>query len=324
MKKMSKVMFILGMIFTTAILFVPGYSYAQYPEKSITIIVPWAAGGVTDTTTRALSSVTGRYLPVALAVLNRPGAGGSIGQTELVKAKPDGYTIAMNTGSCLFIEPLIHKLPYSKDDYIIIMQVFSEDSIIAAYPDRPYNNMREMIDYAKSHPKEIKFGIHAPLTTGHLAALQLQLDNKVEFKIVPMGGGGPMKTALLGGHIDVAPLGVSEAMQYVKANKLKALGVTGSRGIERFPGIITCEKQGFPVTAPVVGYLMAPKGTSEDKIKILNDAFKKGIQDRDFLKMAEALNLQIVYLDHQAALAKFDEYYNHFDKLIKVLGLAEK
>jgi tripartite-type tricarboxylate transporter receptor subunit TctC len=184
--------------------------------------------------------------------------------------------------------------------------------------------MRELIDYAKSHPKEIKFGIHAPLTTGHLAALQLQLDNKVEFKIIPMGGGGPMKTALLGGHIDVAPLGVSEAMQYVKANRLKALGVTGSKGVERFPEIIPCEKQGFPVIAPIVGYLMAPKGLSEDKIKILHDAFKKGIEDRDFLKMAEALNLEIAYLDHQSALAKFNEYYNHFDKLIKILGLAEK
>lgn len=324
MKKISKAMFILGLIFTITILFVPVYSYAEYPEKPITILVPWAVGGVTDTTTRALSSVTGRYLPVPLAILNRPGAGGSIGQTELVKAKPDGYTIAMNTGSCLFIEPHIHKLPYSKDDYVIIMQVFSEDSIMAAYPDRPYNNMRELIDYAKAHPKEIKFGIHAPLTTGHLASLQLQLENKVEFKIVPMGGGGPMKTALLGGHIDVAPLGVSEAMQYVKAKRLKALGVTGSRDIEGFPDIIPCEKQGFPSEAPIIGYLMAPKGVSDDKIKILYDAFKKGMEDPHFLKMAGALDLQIAYLDPQAARARFNKFYNHFGYLIKTLGLAEK
>ena len=252
MKGKNKIVTLLALVLTLPVFFVPSLSRAEYPDKPITLIVPWATGGLTDTAARALATVIGgQYLPVTIAVINRPGAGGSVGQTELVKSKPDGYTIGMNTGSCLFIEPHLKKLPYGEEDYYIVMQVFSEESMIAAHPSKPYNNLKELIDYAKAHPKEVNAGIHAPLTTGHLAFLQLQLEKNVEFKIVPMGGGGPMKTALLGGHVDIAPLSISEALPYIKAKTMKALGVMGTKPVEGFPEIIPFAKQGFSLEAAI-------------------------------------------------------------------------
>jgi len=298
---------------------------AEYPDKPMTLIVPWAPGGLTDTAARALATViSGQYLPTTVAVINRPGAGGSVGQAELVKSKPDGFTIGMNTGSCLFIEPHLKKLPYSEEDYYIILQVFSEESVIAVPPDRPYNNLKELIDYAHAHPKEINAGIHAPLTTGHLAFLQLQLEKKIEFKIVPMGGGGPMKTGLLGGHVDIAPLSISEALPYLKAKTLKALGVMGSKPIKGFPEIIPFEKQGFAMEAPIVGFLMAPKGVPEDRLKKLHDVFKKAMDDPAFLKVAQANDMQIDYLNSQDARKRFDRLFSHYGGLIKRLDLDKE
>jgi tripartite-type tricarboxylate transporter receptor subunit TctC len=297
----------------------------QYPEKPITLIVPWAPGGLTDTAARGLATVIGgNYLPVTVAVINRPGAGGSVGQSEMVQSKADGYTIAMNTGSCLFIEPHLKKLPYSENDYQIVLQVFSEESVIAAHPNAPYNNLKELIDYAQAHPKEVKAGIHAPLTTGHLAFLQLELERKLEFKIVPMGGGGPMKTGLLGGHIEIAPLSISEALPYIKAKTLKALGVMGSKPIEGFPDIVPFDKQGFSLEAPIVGYLMTPQKVSEDRIKKLHDAFKKAMDDPAFLKIAQTNNMQLEYLNGQDAKQRFNRLFSRYGSLIKRLELDKE
>lgn len=325
MKGKVKIVSLLALVLTLPVLFAPSFSRAEYPDKPITLIVPWATGGLTDTAARALATViSGQYLPVTVAVINRPGAGGSVGQTELVKSKPDGYTIGMNTGSCLFIEPHLKKLPYGEEDYTIVLQVFSEESMIAAHPSKPYNNLKELIDYAKAHPKEVNAGIHAPLTTGHLAFLQLQLEKQVEFKIVPMGGGGPMKTALLGGHVDIAPLSISEALPYIKAKTMKALGVMGTKPVEGFPEIIPFAKQGFALEAPVVGYLMTPKGVPEDRLKKLHDVFKKAMEDPAFLKIAQANNMQLEYLNGPDARARFNHFYQHYGNLIKRVGLEQK
>ena len=325
MPKRSEVVFLGGVVFALAILFLPTLSHAQFPDKPITIIVPWAPGGSTDLAARTLAGVAGQqHLPVAVAVLNRPGAGGSIGTNETVKSKPDGYTLGLTTGSCLVIEPHLKKLPYTSDDYIPIMQVFHEESIIAAYPDRPYNNMKELVEYARTHPKEVKTGIHAPLTTGHMAFLQLEAEQKIELKIVPMGGGGPMKTGLLGGHIDIAPLGIAEALPYVKSKQMKILGLTGSKGHREVPPNLLCEKQGYPMIAPVVGVLIAPKGTPADRLKILHDGFKKAYDDPTFKKVADGVNLEIEYLDGPAAREQLNRYFKHYGDLIKRIGLDKE
>jgi tripartite-type tricarboxylate transporter receptor subunit TctC len=322
MKEKMRTVLLAGLVCSLAILSIPCSSLAEYPDKPITIIVPWAPGGSTDAAARTLAAIAGQqHLPVPLAVVNRPGAGGSIGTTEIVKAKPDGYTIGLTTGSCLFIEPQLKKLPYSDSDYIPVMQVFLEESVIAANPSKPYNNMKELVAYAKAHPKEVNAGIHAPLTTGHMAFLQLQIEQNIEFKIVPMGGGGPMKVALLGGHIDVAPLGIAEAMPYVKSKTMKPLGLTGSKGHEGIPPELLCETQGYNLLAPVVGVIIVPKNMPKDRIKVLHDALKKTMEDPTFKKMAQGLSLEVEYLDGQAAQDRLSRYYKHYGDLIKRLGM---
>jgi tripartite-type tricarboxylate transporter receptor subunit TctC len=325
MLKKNKASFTGGMIFALAILALPVLSPAEFPDKPITIIVPWAPGGTTDLAARTLAGVAGsQHLPVPVAVINRPGAGGSIGTNEVVKAKPDGYTLGLTTGSCLVIEPHLRKLPYTSDDYVPIMQVFLEESIVAAHPSKPYNTMKEFVAYAKANPKQVNAGIHAPYTTGHMAFLQVQVENNIELKIVPMGGGGPMKTGLLGGHIDVAPLGIAESLPYVKAKQMKNLCLTGSKGHPEVPPDMMCEKQGYHIIAPVVGVLVAPKGTPPDKIKTLHDGFKKAMDDPTFKKIAKGVSLEVEYLDSLAARNQLNRYYKHYGDLIKRLGMGKE
>jgi tripartite-type tricarboxylate transporter receptor subunit TctC len=133
-----------------------------------------------------------------------------------------------------------------------------------------------------------------------------------------------MKTALLGGHIDIAPLSISEALPYIKAKTMKALGVMGTKPVEGFPEIIPFAKQGFALEAPVVGYLMTPKGVPEERLKKLHDVFKKAMEDPAFLKIAQANNMQVEYLNGPDARTRFNHFYQNYGNLIKRVGVDQK
>jgi len=124
---------------------------SDYPSKPVQIIVPWAVGGGTDISTRALVNTVQKFFPRPLVVVNRPGGAGTVGMTEFCKSKPDGYTICSNAWGPMVTQPSLKKLQYTEKDYIPIMQTYSAPRILCAHPSRPYNNMKEFIEYVKKY-----------------------------------------------------------------------------------------------------------------------------------------------------------------------------
>lgn len=297
---------------------------ADYPNRPVKIIIPWGVGGGTDMLVRSMLSFMGKYFPRPMVVINKPGGGGVIGTTFALNAKPDGYTICINGWGPFVTQPSLKKLQYTENDYIPVMQLSNIPRILSAYPTMPYNSMKEFMDYAKKNPEKIKAGVAAVGTTGHLAMVQLEQDFGVKFTQIPQGGGGPQKVALLGGHVDAAPLVASEAGPFTKSKQIKALCVMDSKRMPDLPDIPTCAEEGYPVESYVAFHLVVPKGTPEDRIKILHDAFKKCLEDPDFKKIAKKLNILIDYEDAQQSRAKLEKFRKLYAEIVSKLGIKKK
>jgi len=297
---------------------------ADYPSKPVKIIIPWGIGGGTDMLVRSMLSFMGKYFPRPMVVVNKPGGGGTIGTTFALNAKPDGYTVCINGWGPFVTQPSLKRLQYTEKDYIPVMQLSNIPRILSAYPTMPYNSMKEFMDYAKKNPEKIKAGVAAVGTTGHLAMVQLEQDFGVKFTQIPQGGGGPQKVALLGGHVDAAPLVASEAGPFTKTKQVKALCVMDSKRMPDLPDIPTCAEEGYPVESYVAFHLVVPKGTPEDRIKILHDAFKKCLEDPGFKKIAKKLNILIDYEDAQQSRAKLEKFRKLYAEIVSKLGIEKK
>jgi len=316
-------------VFATAvILLIMGASFnvfaADYPTKPVQIIIPWGVGGGTDMLVRALLSFLPKYFSQPMVAVNKPGGGGTIGTTFALKAKPDGYTLCITGWGPFVTQPYLSKLQYTAKDYTPVMQLANFPRILCAYPTTPYNTMKEFMEYAKKNPEKIKAGIAAVGSTGHLAMVQIEQDFDVKFTQTPQGGGGPQKVALLGGHSDVAPLVSSEAASFIKSKQIKALGVMDNKRMAEFPDIPTCAEQGYAVDSYVGYHMVVRAGTPSERVKILHDAFKKCLDDKDFQTIAKKLDIRIEYEGGEQTKAKFEKFGKLYVDIIKKLGIEKK
>ncbi|MBW1995309.1 MAG: tripartite tricarboxylate transporter substrate binding protein [Deltaproteobacteria bacterium] len=302
----------------------PSLSVAKYPTKPVKVIVPWAAGGSTDILARSMLTVMDKYFPQPMVVINKPGGGGTVGTTQLLMSKPDGYTIGIIAFGPFVTQPHLKDLKYTENDYIVICQVSSIPRILIAHPSTPYNNIKEMIEYAKKNPGKVKAGVSAVGSTGYLAMVQLEMEHDVKFNIIPQGGGGPQKVAVLGGHIDVAPTTAGEGGPLVTAKQVKALCVMDNKRFTDIPDIPTGEELGVPIESGVIWHAYAPKGTPPDRVKILHDAIKNCLEDKTFQKIAKKLNLGIEYMDPEASKKRLDKFRTLYGEIIGKLGLKKK
>jgi tripartite-type tricarboxylate transporter receptor subunit TctC len=312
------------LLISVTMIFGNAMAASDYPSKPVQIIVPWAVGGGTDTSTRALVNTVQKFFPRPLVVVNRPGGAGTVGMTEFCKSKPDGYTICSNAWGPMVTQPSLKKLQYTEKDYIPIMQTYSAPRILCAHPSRPYNNMKEFIGYVKKNPGKVKVGIAGVGTTGHLAMLQMESEYDVKFNNVSMGGGGPQKVAVLGGHVDVATLITGEGGPSVVAGQLKALGVFDTKRFPEFPNIPTLAEQGYPIESGVANFIMVRAGTPEPVIKFLHDSFKKGLEVPSYQDSIRKLKFNVEYLSPKESRAKLDKFRKLYKELIEKMGLAKK
>ena len=297
---------------------------AEYPSKPVKIIVPWAAGGGTDILARSLLTVMPAYFPRPMVVINKTGGAGTVGTTQCLMAKPDGYTIGIIAFGPFVTQPHLKDLKYSKEDYEVILQISNMPRILIAHPSTPYNNIKEMIDYAKKNPGKIKAGVSGVGTTGHLAMVQLEMEQDVKFNIIPQGGGGPQKVAVLGGHVDVAPTTANEGGPLALSKQVKALGMMDSKRFPDMPDVPTAAEYGVPIEGGVIWFVFAPKGVPKDRIKMIHDAFKKSLEDPAYKKIAKKLALAVEYKDAEGSEATLEKFRSTYGKIIGELGLKKK
>lgn len=227
----------------------PGAAWAQaYPSKTITMVVPFSAGGTTDILARIVGKAMEAELGQPIVIDNKAGAGGNIGAQAAARARPDGYTLFMGTvGTHAINEALYAKLPYSPlGDFAPLSRVAMVPNLLVAHPSRPYKTVKELVDFAKANPGKINFGSSGNGSSIHLSGELFKSLAKVDMVHVPYKGSAPAVSDLLGGQIDIMFDNMPSAMQHVKAGKLRPIAVTTAKRYPELPDVPTIAEAGVP------------------------------------------------------------------------------
>lgn len=257
-------------------------AFAEYPERPITIIVPFAAGGPTDIISRIMAEPMSRILKQQILVENVTGAGGTVGVTRAKNAAPDGYTILMgNLGTQAASVGLYPKLAYDpRTDFEPIINTAGTPMLVVAKNDLPVKDFKEFIAYLKANAARMNYGTGGVGATSHLTCLFLDSLLGVKPTHIPFRGSGPALNALLGGQVDYVCDQTVGVVPSIQGKQAKGLVVATPERISVVPDVPTSKEQGLP-EFQAVGWnaLFAPKGTPKDVIMKLNAAARQALDD---------------------------------------------
>lgn len=301
-----------------------GYGAERFPVKPITALVGFPPGGSTDLIARALEGVSKKHLGQPLVVVNRTGGVGTIAVTELVKAKPDGYTVCVCPIGPLTTQPHLADLPYTEKDYLPIIHIAKFVGVLSVKGGAPWKTIQEFLDHARANPGKVRVSHAGVGTVNHLGLEELKLLAKLDITGVPTGGGGPAIVAMLGGHVEASVHNTNEIIAQVEAGKARVLGVFDEKRNPRVPGVPTFKELGYDVQVPNFYVIAVPKGTLPEIIKTLHDGFKKMMEDPAFVAAAEKLVFDLEYLGADEAARKLAQAFAKNGELIRKLGLPKK
>ena len=254
---------------------------AQYPNKPITIIVPFAAGGPTDVVARLVGDHMSRTLGQTILVENVGGAGGTIGMTRAAQAQPDGYTIAVgNMGTQSAAPALYPNLKYdpAKSFAQIGTANFTPQAIVAKN-NTPAKNLKEFIEYLKANHTKLSYGHAGVGSISHVSGLVFNSKFGLKPTLVPYRGTGPALTDLVGGQIDYIVDQSLNVIPQIKAGKIKAYAVAAPERLESLPDVPTTKEAGVDFIFSAWNAMVAPKGTPPEIIAKLSDALNKALDD---------------------------------------------
>jgi tripartite-type tricarboxylate transporter receptor subunit TctC len=296
----------------------------DFPNKPVTLIVPWPAGGSTDLAMRALAEATQKYLGQNIVIENKPGGGGTIGPGNMAQtAKPDGYTVSQAPLG-LYRIPHMQKVSFDplKDfTYILNLTGYTFGFVVRA--DAPWKTFREFLDYAKANPGKVNYGSTGTGTSPHLIMEMIGAKEGIEWTHVPFKGNADGTAALMGGHI----MGMSDATgwgPHVDAGRFRLLVTFGAHRTKRWPSVPTASELGLGIIANSPYGLVGPKGMDPRVVKILHDAFKKGLEDPIHLRAVEKYDQEIFYMSSEDYAKWAAETFREERKLIERLGLLAK
>ena len=274
-------------IMACAALFASAFSHAQsYPTKPITMIVPFAAGGPTDTVARSVAAIMSKSLGQTVIVENVGGAGGNIGNEKVAKAAPDGYTtllmhIGISTSASLY-----RNLRYNAvTDLEPIGMVTTVPMTFIAKKDFPPNNMKELIAYVKANKDKVSYANAGIGAASHLCGMLFMSAIETDVLTVPYKGTAPAMTDLLGGQVDFMCDQTTNTTSQIKGGKVKVYGVTSKTRVSSLPDVPTMDEAGFKGFEVGIWHgFWAPKGTPKPIIDKLNAALNDALNDADLKK----------------------------------------
>jgi tripartite-type tricarboxylate transporter receptor subunit TctC len=312
------------LLLAAALSLISALALAQtFPARPVTLLVTFPAGGPTDIAGRALAEATSKYLGQPVVVENRPGATGTLGAAALVNARPDGHTVSM-------IPITVLRLPHMENvafdpmkDIRYVMGVSGYVFAVIVRSDTPWKSMADLVAAAKERPGQISYGSHGVGGTVHLATEELSAARGVKFNHIPYKGSADMLTAMLGGHLDVA-VDSTGAVPHVAAGKARVLAVFTEKRTPVWPDAPTLSELGYGIVSTSPYGIGVPAATPPAVVKVLHDAFKKGLEDPIHTKTLEKYNQPVWYQSTEDYTKWAREQYEKERVIIEKLGLARK
>ncbi len=289
------------MLYTATLAALTGTAFAQesvdaYPSRPVTVINPLAPGGSGDVETRLYNQKLSEALGKPFIIDFKPGAGTTLGTALVVKSRPDGYTL-LTVSPSLTIAPAFYKdLPYDVNrDLSPITQMSKRATMVVAHPAVPYRNMKEFVAYMKSHPGEVNWGTNGAGSISHLLGEWLQTLTGTKMTFVHYKGVSGLTTDVLGGRIGATVFTFTSALQLVKTNKLKILGMSTTERSPALPDVPTVQEQGIPdfEYPSWLGYF-GPPGMAPALVAKLNGELVKAAHSPDVIKTMAADSTTLV------------------------------
>ncbi len=300
----------------------------NFPDRPITMIVPFPPGGVADITGRPTAAAMEKILKQPVVIANRSGAGGAVGNAAVANAKPDGYTILMALSSITVIpaaDALFNRKPaYSLDQLTPIALISADPTILVVHPSLPVKSLKELLALARSKPGEMSFSSSGVYGALHMPMEMFLHATKLKMRHVPTTGGGPAITTLLGGHVEMTAGGPAAISGHVKAGKMRPIVSWGAKRHEAYPQIPTFKELGYDIEYYIWAGMFAPKGTPEPVMKVLREAVRKTVEDADFKKTMANVNSPIQYMDAPEFAKYFEADGKRLAALVKIVGKVEE
>jgi tripartite-type tricarboxylate transporter receptor subunit TctC len=267
---------------------------AQFPERNVTLIVPYGAGGGTDITARLLAKDLEAVLGKSVIVENRAGGGGWVGWGGLAAGKPDGYLLGYLNVPSMYAGYLDKALGRKEtlDSFTPLMNHVLDYNVWAVKADSPYKSVKDVVEAAKKQPSVVTVTAYGAGSDDHLAILSMEVENKIKVSVVHNRSTAEAKTQALGGHIHVLGANISEVAEEVKSGALRILGVMSPARSKFLPNAPTFKEQGFNQNWSVSRGIAAPAKLDKDAEKKLVDALEKVLSSPAHRTKAEGLSLQ--------------------------------
>lgn len=296
---------------------------AAYPERPITLVVPYTPGGVTDALARQMASGLSERIKQTVIVENRPGGGANIGAAAVARAQPDGYTLLMGSAATHAINASLYKnLQYDHlRDFAPIMLVSEVPNILVVNPSLPVKSVTELIEYAKKDPDALNFGSSGVGGTIHLSGELFKSMADVSMLHIPYTGSAPAVQDLIAGQIQV--MFDSSVAPHVRAGTLRALGVTSAKRSSALPDVPTISEAGLPGYEATAWFgIVAPAGTPESIVSLLNKELNAVLKQEKIASWMEAQG----FMPQGGTSQAFNEYIKKetakWEKVVKESGAS--
>ena len=314
---------VLGALSATALTATSSRLSAQtWPERSITFICPWPAGGTADQSMRALCSVAARVLGQSIAVENKVGASGMIGAMALASAKPDGYTIGQIPISVTRFSQLGTLAADPRKDFTYIARTSGQTFGIAVPANSPFKTLKDFVAHAKANPGKVTYAHAGVGGATHVGMEEFASVAGIQFNHVPYKGGSEALQGVLGGHVDALADSSSWA-PHVEAGKLRLLATWGELRTARFKDVPTLRELGYDVVVDAPNGIGAPKGLDPAVAAKLRDAFRQAANSPEFKAVIDKLDAPLLYLDGPDYEKYVHTVYQKETALIDKLKLRE-
>jgi tripartite-type tricarboxylate transporter receptor subunit TctC len=296
-----------------------------FPTRPITFVVGFGAGGGADVFARALSEAAKTSLPQPIAVENRPGAGGTAANAHVSGRPADGHTILFAHAGSSIITPVTANQPTLKwSAFEPVARIHAEEEWLMVHPDSPWKSIDELVAYAKKNPKKVRVAGSAIGGIDSFVVLSFEKAAGIDLEYIPHDGGGQAILAFLGRNAEVVVGNVSEFAQHIEAKKMVPIAVASEKRSPIFPKVSTLKEKGWDVVMVQWRSVLAPKGTSPERVAALAQAFKKAMAAeswKTFNKNSKAVDLYLGPAEFRKFLAAEEQ---RFTKIIDELGLRKK
>jgi tripartite-type tricarboxylate transporter receptor subunit TctC len=325
MSKTSAIKWRLGVTVAAFVMFftMPIVVAAQdYPTKPINLTVCISTGGTVDLSTRVLASKAEKILGQPIAVSNNGGGAGTIAMDLLSKAKPDGYQLVSCPQTPIVEIPHLRKIPYKYEQFQPVMQFAEPYGGLVVQKESPFNSLKDLIEYARKNPGKVTYTTSGTLTPWHLAMMYVGKQENIQWTAVPVPGGDP-NMPLLGGHV-TAFTAASSWKRYIDQDKMKLLVVYSEKRMPAFPNVPTLKELGYDFVVVTDYVIYTPAGTPAPVVKKLDEAFKKAMDDPEFVEYMKKAEIPAIYKNSADTRKALDQMNKRFENMVVDLKIPKE